>query len=279
MHYGSGLYLFSILFLLLCLTGAWVILRRCCVNVQRFAVLLLMVLNVFQHVMKPILYPHYRGQGFSHVVTAYNMCAFLILLSPAVYLWGNRLFRNFLYVMGTVAGIGAIVFPIWFIGMDPTELGWEYVRFYTCHVLLFLSSLLPLLLGHHKPSYKEFWQVGLGFLLALCAILVNNMILISAGFYKGAVGGDMYTILLQHNPCMMMRPWGSASWILAFVRIFSPSVFLGNNPSGNFVPILWYAVPLYLTISFFCLVLFCAMDRKNLSADMKRLSKNNRERL
>ena len=49
--------------------------------------------------------------------------------------------------MGSVAGIAAIALPVWYIGMDVSELGWDYARFYICHALLFITSVLPLLLG------------------------------------------------------------------------------------------------------------------------------------
>lgn len=273
MNYGSGFWTISILFPLLCVFALWAVLRRCPRKTQRLFILILMLLNVFQHFLKPFIYPQYAGTGLSHLVTAYNMCSFLIMISPVVFLWGNRFFRNFLYVVGTAAGIGTIIFPVWYIGLDIAALGWDYARFYICHSLLFAGSLLPLLLGHHRPSYKEFWQVGLGFLMGLFVILVNNVICISAGLYLGADSRDIYSGLWQTNPCMMMGPPASLPWIANVARIFTPSVFLGNNPSGNFAPILWYAVPLYLVISIISMFLFFAMDRKNLLADLRRLSK------
>lgn len=273
MHYGSGFHILSILFILMCVFGVWAILRRCSLKIQRLVILGFMLLNILQHFLKPHLYPHYAGMGFSHLQTAYNVCAFLIIISPAVFMWGNRLLRNFLYLIGTVAGMGTIVFPVWYIGMDVSALGWDYARFYTCHGLLFMSSLLPLLLNHHKPSYKEFWHVGLGFLLTLVFVLANNVIFISAGLYAGADIHNIYGSLWIDNPCMLMGPPDSLSWLTDVVRIFTPSVFLRNNTTGTFAPILWYALPVYLAISIVTAFIFAAIDRKNLSKDLCRLIK------
>jgi hypothetical protein len=68
----------------------------------------------------------------------------------------------------------------------------------------------------------------------------------------------------------MMGPPAAQSHIVKVVRFFTPPVFLGKNPSGNFAPILWYAVPLYLAISIGAMLLFFAVDRKNLAADLRR---------
>ena len=273
MRYGSGIYILSVAAALLCVFGAWALLRRCSRRVQRITVLGIMLLNLLQHFMKPVLYPQYAGTGFSYVQTAYNVCALLIISSPAVCLWGNRFLRNCLYVIGTVAGIGTIVFPVWFMGMEVSELGWEYARFYICHLLLLLGSALPLLLRHHRPEFREFWHVGVGFFLALVLVLANNVIMISAGCYTGADSRDIYGALRAHNPCMMMGPPPTMPWIADAARALSPDVFLGDNPAGAYVPILWYAIPVYLGINLLSFVIFAAMDHKNFRADLRRLIK------
>jgi len=270
-YYGSKVYIASIGVLLLCGAAAWLILRRCPAKAQRIAVFSIMLLNVLQHLLKPVLYPQYAGMGFSYNMTAYNMCALLILLSPIAYLWKSRFLRNFVLVVGAVAGLAAIVFPVWFIGKPVRALQWHYGRFYICHALLFLSSSLPLALGHYKPSYKEFWQVGLAFLLGLCVILINDVLLICAGIYPKIGTMGMYELLLETNTCLMMGPTDSMAWLTDIIRVFSPSIFMGNNPAGQYVPILWYAIPLYLGISIAALAVFSALDHKNLAADIRAL--------
>lgn len=269
MEYGSGIYMISVGGLLLLAVGAWAVLRRCTDKVQRIAVFSVMLLNVLQHFLKPFLYPQYAGQGFSYNMTAYNLCALLIILSPVAYLWKNRFLRNFVLMVGAVAGLSAIVFPVWFIGRPVWSLQWHYGRFYICHALLFLSSVLPLALGHHRPSYKEFWQVGLAFLLGLCVILINDVLLICAGIYPKIGTMGMYELLLETNTCLMMGPPKGLPWLTDIIGIFSPSFFMGNNPAGQYVPILWYAIPLYLGITVTALLVFSAMDHKNLAADIQ----------
>jgi hypothetical protein len=58
----------------------------------------------------------------------------------------------------------------------------------------------------------------------------------------------------------MMGPKGPA-WVLDIVKIFSPPVFLGQNKTGLYVPILWYAIPLFLGLNLVAFPLFALCDR------------------
>lgn len=276
MYFGSPLHVCSVSLVFGITAAFWLLLKRKRKKVQKTVIMLMMVLNTLQHFFKFLIYPQYFGMGFTIYSTAYNVCAVLIISAPMIFLWGNRFLKNFLYFVGVTAGIGAIIFPYWFFGTPSDELGWNYFRFYFCHGLLFVSCVLPLLLGFHKPKYKEFYQVGLGYLLTLCVILVNNVIFMSVGLYPDGVGSPLYDQLLRVNPCMMMAPKSDFGWINPMLKICSLPVFLGNNPAGRYAPILWYALPVYLGISLASFILFAVLDRRAFCADWNRLWKNNR---
>lgn len=270
LQYGSPFYM-AMLFLLLSLTGVFYFcFRKKSQMVQKRIILAIMILNVLQHFLKPFLYPEYKGTGFNSLISAYNMCSVLIISSPIVFLWGSRFFKNFLYFVGSAAGIGAIAVPFWYIGKPISQLGWDYGRFYFCHALLFIGSILPLLFGLHKPSYKEFWQVGLGFLLALGVVLINDVVFMSMGLFSGVSGISIYDNLRKINPCWVMGPPPELPWLANLADILTPKVFLGKNPAGNFAPLLWYAVPLYVAISLAAFGLFAVIDRKQFSKDLRR---------
>ena len=260
--YGSPFYILSLVLLAILAGTAYFLLRNRSLRAQKWTILAIMLLNLFQHLFKSVIYPQYAGQGFTSISSAYNMCAVLIMFSPVAFVCHSRFLKNFFYFVGTVAGAAAIAVPVWYIGDPISELGWDYFRFYICHAGLFITSLLPLLLGHHIPRRKEFWQVGTGFLLALCLILINDFIFMSLGLYPGADIKDFYGSMVRINPCGLMGPPKALPWIENFVKILTPSVLLGNNPAGVYVPILWYAVPLYLGISIVTFLIFTVMDRK-----------------
>jgi len=249
MRIGSLFHIVSVLILLGSTAGLYFLFKDKSVKAQRIFLLSLMILNLTQHLFKPLIYPHYRGQGFSVLSTAYNMCALLIVFMPLVFLMNSRFLKNFFYIIGAVAGGIPVVVPVWFFGTPVSELGWEYARFYLCHALLHITAVLPLLLGHHCPAFREFWQIGLGFLMALSLILLNNVIFILLGLSPGIDPNQLYEGLCKHNACLMMGPPGSMPWVGRIARYFSLPIFTGENPAGRYAPILWYAVPVYLGIT------------------------------
>ena len=270
MYYGSPFYIASILLAVGLLVGAYFLLKGRSEKTQKAVIIILMSLNVFQHVFKFLIYPQYAGEGFSVLNTAYNMCAALILLSPIAYLTGNRFLRDFTFYIGTIAGIIAIAVPYWFIGLEVGELGWEYVRFYVCHAMLFLSSALVLLLGHHRATYKRSFAVGLSFVLTLCLILLNDLTVLKLGLFPGYDSTDVYAALRAINPFWSMGPPtdGTFSWLVGAVEALSPSFLCGGNSKGLYVPILWYALPLYVGISLVSLAVFAIIDRRSFLLDL-----------
>lgn len=266
MNYGSPFYLLMILLMMAAVAGLFLLLRKRSERIKKAVVLSLMLLNLFQHLFKWAIYPMYRGIGFNVLSTAYNMCATLIILSPIAFLTASNFLKNFVYPVGCAAGFVAVAVPYWYIGMSVSELGWEYARFYICHALLFISSLLPLLLGLHKPSFKAVLQPGAAFLLALVIILINDIVFITLGLFQGYGHEDLYGSLLKINPCFSMGPPEEFIWLRDLSAVFTPAVFLGQSSTGLYTPILWYAIPLYIGITLVAIALFFSMDAKNLRA-------------
>ena len=271
MFYGSLLYILSICVALAVMAGLFFLLRRRSVKTQKIVVFSLMLINILQHLFKSFIYPQYAGDGFTMVNTAYNMCALLILLSPFVYFSRSNFWKDFTFYVGTVAGLIAIAVPIWFIGKDITELGFEYIRFYFCHILLFLSSGLTLLLGHHRPSYRCFPKIGIAFLLSLLIILLNDALCVILGLASGHEPHDLYNTLRALNPCWSMGPPANGSFapVVSLIHALSPAFLCGKNATGLYAPILWYAIPLYIGITLVAFPVCVLTDRKNFLSDVK----------
>lgn len=269
MYIGSPVYIVSLLIPGLVLYLCWRGLRKKSERTQKFVILLLSAVNVFQHLFKSALYPHLSGEGFTVSSTAYNVCACMILLTPVAVRAKSRGLKTFCMCAGMCSGLFALIFPVWFLGMEASELGWEYIRFFICHGLLFLPCGLHLVLGLQKISYKDFWKMGLYFLLVLCIILLNNTLCTVAGLFPGWSAESLYDALKASNTFSMMGPREGYDRITSVITALSPSIFLANNPAHTYVPILWYAVPLYLTISAATFSVFGFIDRKNLRKDIK----------
>ena len=271
MHYGSFLHILSIAVAVAGMAGLFLLLRRRSLKTQRAVVFALMLVNVIQHLFKFAIYPQYAGDSFNMINTAYNMCALLILLSPLVYFSKSVFWKDFVFLVGVVAGLMAIAVPIWYVGKDVSELGFGYFRFYLCHFLLFLSSGLTLALGHHRLSYRRCFGIGAAFLLSLLIILCNDALCIILGLAPHQVE-DLYSALRTLNPCWSMGPPvdGSFAPVVSLIQIFTLPFLRGENSTGLYAPILWYAIPLYIGITLVAFPVCILVDRKNFLSDRKK---------
>ena len=178
--------------------------------------------------------------------------------SPFIILFGNELLKNYITYVGSFAGMVAMVVPYWFIGKSAFT--WEVYRFYICHGLLFVSSMLPGLVRLQKLQWKHCWKMGLLFFAMLALILINDAVLIKVGLYPVANPDDLFASLVGLNPCWSMRPPTEFAFIGDLLAKITPSFLMGNNPWGIYIPILWYAMPMYLGMTLLtCIV--CGLFR------------------
>ena len=268
-NYGSPAHIMYIAIALLFCFVLFIILRKRSKQVQKYAVLAIMIVNAAQHIFKTWIYPQYDGLGFTALNTAYNMCAFLILASPIALLLKSDAFRDFVFYIGTSAGILALLIPYWNIGDYAFE--WEVIRFFICHAFLFSSSLLPLLLGLHKPSYKSFYKLGACFMISLVVILINDAICVLLGIYPGienmSVGEALYII----NPVWTFKPADVFVWVGYVAEYITPAVWMGDNAAGMYIPILWYLIPVYILITLIAFPICTLADRKRFKNDISKL--------
>ena len=243
-------------------------LRNKSVFAKEVAIYFLMGVNITQHFFKFLIWPHLWGTGLGIGNTAYNVCAILIIASPFVYLGKSTLLKQYVAYVGTIGAAVTLFFPYWFIGID--FLSWEFLRFWTCHTLLVATSLLPALWGLVKFDYRDGWKFGLIFLLMLALILTNNIAFLLA--FGEATSDTLYDALLAHNPLWMMSPAGGFEALKPVFEGLSPSIFL-ETESHPYIPILWYAIPMYIMFTIIAYILGGVIDRKRLWGSTKTLIK------
>ncbi len=268
-NYGSFAYFVCFLIPVFLTAGLYFLLRRRSARTKKIVVAVLLFVNLAQHLFKSVIYPQYYGQGFAAINTAYNICAFLIIASPVVFFTKSGVWKDFIACLGCAAGMGAMLVPYWFIGQ--TVFQWEAFRFYFCHGLLFLTSALPPLLGLHRLNWRSFWKLPFLYYLMLAIILVNDVVCFSLGMY-GDPAGDLWATLDSLNPGWCIRPNPSFGVINDIIFALTPDIFLGDAATGKpYVPILWYAIPLYLLIAVAGFAVLAVADRKRLKKDFSDL--------
>lgn len=264
LNYFSPAHIITAVTALLLVLILYFIFKKKSYKAQRALVLVLVLANLFQHLFKLEIYPMYGG-GFGLLCTAYNMCALLIILSPLAYFTRFKLLRDFVYYIGSSAGLVAILIPYWNIG--DSIFTWEFFRFFFCHALLFASSVLPLLFGHHKPSWRRFLLLGISFFLGILLILTNDAV-----FFAIDLGSTDFKVIYEKlavaNPIWAFGPPEEFSFVVRIASRLSPS-FLFESKAGNLVPVLWYLIPFYFGISIVALAVFALSDRARFVSDMK----------
>ncbi len=256
-----------------CVLALYFPLRRATETTKRNVIILLMAVNIIQHFFKHIIYPHIFARGLHLDNTAYNICAFLIIFSPLMHFCKSRSAKQFIAYVGTISGAIALLVPFWFFGKNifAPNIVWEFIRFFICHELLLLTSLLPALWGRVRFCHGDGWKFGLYFICMLFSILLNNIIFLL--LTDKSAPDHLYQSLLAVNPAGIMGPPANNSPFNALIKVveaLSPAIFLGG--AGRvYTPILWYAVPLYYGITLIALLLGAIFDRKNFVADFRAL--------
>lgn len=254
---GSFAWFLALLIAIGFTVGTYFLLRRRSERVQKAVIYVLVLVNVFQHLFKHLIWTPSVEDSFGVINTVYNMCSFLIVASAIVY-FTHGAWRDFITYVGTVAGMIAMVVPYWLLGSNLFDLG--VLRFYFCHTLLFVTSLLPALLGHHKIKLRNFYKIGLCFLAALGIIFVDQ-ILTRYLFQNLIDPAKLYDALIQANEVWMFYPPSEFPSLVRLITFFTPDIFLPQGDRG-YTPILWYAIPLYLGITLLAYACGMLLDRE-----------------
>ncbi|MDE5896557.1 MAG: YwaF family protein [Clostridia bacterium] len=266
--YGSTAHCLYLLFLLLCFLGLYFLFRNRPRKEQYALLLVMMGLNIVQHLFKAQLYPHLAGTGFSLENTAYNVCAFLILVQPFLLCSQRTCWKNLVFYVGAVGPLLALLAPTWFIGKTIWQ--WEFFRFFLCHAVLFLTSILPIAWGIDRISYKNCWKIGFLFLFMLGLVLLNDFLCIFMGLSGDA--RDLYGELMELNPLWVMHPPEGFDFIVKVFTALTPSVFLPSASNPYYTPVLWYAIPFWLLVTLLGFIVGAITDRENFKHDAKRFT-------
>ena len=228
-------------------------LRKRSVFAKEIALYSLMGFNLAQHFFKYFFWPHLWGTGFGLINTAYNVCAILIIASPFVFICKNSLLKQFVCYVGTIGPAVTLLVPYWFIG--TTALSWDFLRSWTCHTVLLATSLLPALWGMIKFEFRDGWKFGLIFLAMLSLIFINDVVFLLA--LGQATKETLYDTLVSYNPLWTMGPAGDFEVLGRVFELFSPKFLY----SPRYIPVLWYAIPMYLFVSLAGYLLGFLFDR------------------
>ena len=182
-------------------------------------------------------------------VTFESIGAALVIMAPVILLTKNKIMKDFLFYMGLIATLFAIIYPLDVIGRELTE--YEVIRYYLSNVCLFLVSFYMVFFGHHGLSLKRVLVFPLVFIVVECLILANEVILMEAGLvdFRGEAGFLEYN---YRDPNFIFGPPAEFAEICeTAVEPLVPEIFKTvkggiNAGSEKYIPIAWMIVPCYI---------------------------------
>ena len=227
--------------------------------------------NFVLHFAKLAFDPYQRWMPYAiRTVTPENICAVSILLFPWFFISKKRLLKDYMFYMGIMSGIGATIFPVDAIGHRAFE--FETMRFYFSHILLWVVPLLMVMLKLHTLDYKRIIKVPFLAYFVLCIILVNEIILIGAGFVNI---NHLFSNEIR-NSALIFGPLAAVELVGALFTVLTPDLFLtvpvGPNTGASFYwPIVWLVIPFFVYFCVIAALLSLPFELGRMKADVSRL--------
>lgn len=261
LKYWSLGHFISILLPIAMIVACYFILRNRSQKTQKIVILVLILLNVLQHLLKPwVWYPLFHGVFNIRSISFYNVCATMILLSPVVFLCKSKGLKDALFFLGNLGGI----MSLWFITIEygVNILTVEFSRYFLCHAILMMTSTLPVLLGLHTLSLRNFWKVGLCFLALEAIVFVDNFIIYL--FRNGFDWGKTYNQVYTENEIFICHAADQDFLKNTFLRDFHPKYVIDDG-TCFYIPILWSAWAIYPVMSGFVFLVMWLLTKAKLN--------------
>ena len=229
---------------------AYLILRKRTPKTQKIVVLTLMLINVAQHLFKSwVWYPLYKGVFDLRNITFCNVCATSILVSPIIFVLKNKGLKDALFYHGLLGGI----MSLWFVSVEygVSIISLEFIRYFSCHAILMMTSILPVLLGLHTLSMKRFWVVGVCFIAAETIVFLDNFLILA--FQNKMDWSYAYNKVYQENQLLIMHAPTPAVFEHTFLRDTRVK-YLIDDGTCFYIPVLWSLPALLPAVSGFALL-------------------------
>lgn len=232
-------------------------------GVQRKVLIVLAFVNLALHFAKLFL-PEYKDLMPESIsaVTFESISAALAIMAPIILLTKNKVMKDFLFYMGVIASLFAIIYPLDVIGRELTE--YEVIRYYLSNVLVFLVAFYMVFFGHHGLDLKRVLLFPLVFIVVECLILANEVIIMEAGLVEFRGNADFLDYNYRDANFIFGPPAEFAELSEKIVEPLVPDIFKtvkGGVDAGSekYIPIAWMIVPCYLYFTvisgLFCLII------------------------
>lgn len=201
-----------------------------------------------------------------------NICGANIALFPIIILTKNDKLKDYMFYLGVVSGILAVLYPADPMLKENQAAEWiDIIRFYIHHNLLWYVPLLMVLLNLHKLDYRRVWSVPVIFLGVLGFIMLNQVLQSELGYIPPR-GDDIHNIHYVNNSLI----WGPDGTISKLVEWMVPSIFK-TIPAGEhageakYWPWFWLVVPCFVILIPLSFGISMIFDHKHFKEDVLKI--------
>ena len=252
--------------------GLYLLLRNRSQKTVKLVLISLMVFALVLHFMKG-LFPPYSLDYSRHLRDSWfiNICGANIALFPFMLLSKNKYVKDYMFYIGVLSGLIAIVYPIDpILKPDQSAEIVDVLRFYLHHNLLWYVPLLMVLLGLHKLAYRRIWATPIIFLLVMLFIMLNQIFQSELGFID-LRGDDIHAIPYVNNS-LIWGPDGSISKLIDWAcPDFFKTIPVGpHRGETKYWPWFWLIVPCFVILIPVCFLISMIFDFQNFKQDARQ---------
>ena len=200
-------------------------------------------------------------------VTPENLCAVSVLVFPWFFISKKKILKDYMFYAGVLSGFCATLYPMGAVNLNAFE--FETVRFYYCHILIWVAPLLMVLLKLHTLDYKRIVKIPFLIYMALGVILVNEVVITGAGFVNMNYLYDSEV----RNASFIFGPVAEVGVLGKLFTALTPKLFMtapvgGNAGSVYYWPIIWMVIPIFVYFCVFAVLLALPFEYRNIKKDV-----------
>ena len=219
--------------------------------------------------------PGHRFPAAYQYISPMSISAFNAITFFFIFLFGNKMWKDYMFYMGFLTGLLAMLMPVTAYGRATGS--FDAIRFFIIHGIIALAPILMIISGHHHTSWKRAFLAPFAILIVLAVILINEVMLTALGVIDQSMGQ-----LLSHetrNGALVFGPEPRGGFATVVFDALTPKVFktalfgipsLGISPGDTlFWPVIWILVPGTIIFVPASLIMGIATDPKRFIRDMK----------
>lgn len=259
--------------------GLYFLLRKKSQTFIYRTLLTLLLINFALHFLKQFFSPYSDSGNFPYFLrksTLENICALNVVLFPWFFLSKGKNCKDYMYYIGAIGALGATLTPTEAVG--KAVLNFDTLRFYFCHYVLYTVPVLMVIFGIHKLNYRRLYKVPLFFFCMLAIILLNDIIMIGAGFFTDSVTGktlgynELFYENLRNASFIYGPPGHFDGFAVKIARALTLPLFttipLGERAGQVFFwPIIWLIIPIYILAFTLGILITMPFDFKRMKDD------------